>query len=530
MRQRHVPSWLTLAVLLVGCGDDPPTEVKDTAPPARIDDLAASHESTGYVLTWTAPGDDDSTGTVATYELRRIRGDIAADWDDAIPVPPPTLIVPAGETQTAEIDSLEPGVWQFGVIAADEVPNWSELSNVASLTIATSPTDSIPPAAVTDLTAEVTRDGVILRWTAPGDDDHSGMASVYDLRYSLELITPESFANGTAVGALVPPKTSGQLEVVGLSDLEEGHEYFFALKSADDVANVSDLSNIATANLPHTRPRQLTFNSTIPGATSPAWSPDGSSIAYSNSLVGGFAFVTQVFVISLNGGSPEQYTFSTYQAGGPDWSPDGSRFALWERVDDPSRRRLAVMAATPGAEMTILASHEGLDVSTSRWSPDGTRIAYQAFSGNPIIGLMRTLYSIPSDGGTPTFLAGPFSRQAGLSWSPDGTMIAYDSDQGGNVDIWIMPSTGGTATQLTTGEGDKSGPSWSPDGATIAYVHSDAGQRQILGIAPTGGPSFLLVDDAEGPTGRLAWSPDGQRMAYVKGSPPNIWIAGVERP
>jgi len=523
MRYAHSALWLTLAVLVIGCEDDPPTQVEDTTPPARINDLAASHGSAGYFLTWTAPGDDDTVGTVATYELRRIRGDIAADWDDATPIPPPSSIVTAGETQTAAIDTLEPGVWQFGVRAADEVPNVSDLSNVASLTIVAPPTDTIPPGPVTDLAAEVTPQGVTLRWTAPGDDDQSGMAAVYDLRFSLEMITPESFANATEVEDLVPPKASGQLEVVGLSDLQEGHEYFFALKSADDVGNLSNISNVASADIPQTSPRQLTYNSTNCGASSPDWSPDGSSIVCSMGVPGGFGCVRQIFVIPLNGGDPERYTFSSYQASSPAWSPDGTHFALSEDPDDPSKSRLAVMEATPGTAMTILASHDGLDVIFPKWSPDGTRIAYQAFSGNPNIGLVRILYSIPSDGGTPTYLAGPFSTNTGLSWSPDGTTIAFDSDQNGNVDVWIMPSTGGPATRVTSGDGGEYAPSWSPDGEVIAYI----ADSRIWGIAPSGGSSFLLVNDTGVSVRQPTWSPDGRSMAYVKGNPTNIWVAGV---
>jgi Tol biopolymer transport system component len=527
MRLREFAKSIMLVTLTMGCGDDPPTNVRDTTPPARITDLAVGSGVGGYFLSWTAPGDDDTTGTVSDYDIRYIKGDVTSQWDDAISLPSPESPVPAGQTQIAAFDSLAPGVWQFGVKAADEIPNWSDLSNVASLTISTAPTDIIPPAPVTDLTAEVTPEGVKLRWTAPGDDDQSGMATVYDLRHSLDMITPESFASAIAVGGVGSPKASGQPESVTVSELQGGHEYFFALKSADDVGNLSDISNVATAQLPLTAPRQLTFNSTPSGASNPHWSPDGSSIACSWGVPGGFGHVYQIFVVPLNGGSPERYTFSSYQAQTPAWSPDGSHFALAEQDADESGNRLAVMEATPRAAITVLASHSGLSVSRPQWSPDGTRIAYRALGGTPP-NIMTTLYSISSDGGTPTSLAGPISNTT-LTWSPDGTSIAFDSNQGGTREIWIMPSTGGAATQLTTGVGGKFSPSWSPDGAVIAYVQIASGQTsgQIWGIAPTGGPSFLLVDETGVLSSGLAWSPDGQKIAYVKPSPSNIWVAPI---
>jgi TolB protein len=240
-------------------------------------------------------------------------------------------------------------------------------------------------------------------------------------------------------------------------------------------------------------------------------------------IVGGHGCVSQIFVIPLHGGNPEQFTFLTQnEAHLPAWSPDGAQFAYVAVDGDGYIRRLAVMAATPGALRTILATHSGLNVLSPQWSPDGTRIAYFAISFVPPV-LTSNLYVISSGGGTPNHLAGPFAS-TGLSWSPDGTTIAYNSDQSGSSDIWVMPSTGGVATRLTMGDGGEYRPAWSPDGAVIAYI----AQGQIWGIAPTGGPSFLLVTDTGVTVGKLAWSPDGRSMAYTKGTPSNIWVASVE--
>ena len=66
-------------------------------------------------------------------------------------------------------------------------------------------------------------------------------------------------------------------------------------------------------------PVQLTY--TKESSTSPAWSPDGKSLAFVRSVEG----KPQIFVLSLNGGEAYQLTKSTYGAANPKWSPDGSR-------------------------------------------------------------------------------------------------------------------------------------------------------------------------------------------------------------
>lgn len=525
MSFRALAVAMPLALLLASCGGDDPTGVRDTVPPARITDLTVTGRPTGCILRWTAPGDDENLGAVTRYDIRRIQGDITAHWNEALPVPGPASIYMAGGTQTVVIDTLEFGTWQFAVKAADEVPNWSELSNIASLTLVAPPVDTIPPAPVTDLAAEALVAGVRLRWTAPGDDGQTGTAAGYDLRYSLGAMTPDSWPAATHVDGVGEPKAGGTPDSALVAGLQIGKDYSFALKSVDDKGNWSGLSNIATVRIPLNLPKQLTFNLTDCGARGADWSRDGSSIACGYGVLGGFSCVSQIFVVPLNGGDPEQYTSTSYQAANPAWSPDGTRFVLSAKDDDPSPYRIVIMEATPGAAMIPLASHPGLRALGARWSPDGTRIAYSVTGGTPPTGLVTNLYVVPSDGGTPTWLAGPF-RNTRLSWGPDGATIAFDSDASGSSDIWLMPSAGGEATRLTTAPSDEYSPSWSPDGTVIAYV---AGS-QIWGIAPTGGSSLLLINDTGVRTGTLAWSPDGQRMAYTKGigtGPSNIWVAGV---
>jgi len=157
-----------------------------------------------------------------------------------------------------------------------------------------------------------------------------------------------------AVGA-VRAGGSGHQESLTISGLEVGQEYSFALRAVDEAGNWSDLSNVPTAIVTQSPPVQVTFNTTFYGTGSPHWSPDGNSLV----CYMGVSDRTQITVVPISGGSPEQYTFSSEGATQPSWSPDGSQFAIVARVarGNATARLLGVMASTPGASVEILADH-----------------------------------------------------------------------------------------------------------------------------------------------------------------------------
>ncbi len=84
---------------------------------------------------------------------------------------------------------------------------------------------------------------VNLEWTAPGDDGNNGTAAAYDLRWSSQTITSANFGAATAVTAPTPA-LAGTRESVSLSGFPRESLVYFALKSRDDLSNVSELSNV----------------------------------------------------------------------------------------------------------------------------------------------------------------------------------------------------------------------------------------------------------------------------------------------
>lgn len=90
----------------------------------------------------------------------------------------------------------------------------------------------------------VTSDAIKLAWTAPGDDSTSGRAAVYDLRYWGRPITAANFDSAARFAATPPPSVAGALDSVVVSGLAPLTDYWFALKTADEVGNWSLISNV----------------------------------------------------------------------------------------------------------------------------------------------------------------------------------------------------------------------------------------------------------------------------------------------
>jgi len=107
----------------------------DNEPPVAVTNLAVTSASyTSLTLTWTAPGDDGNVGTATQYDIRYSTSTITdANWNSATQCSGEPTPQPAGSPETFTVMGLSSGTrYYFGLKTADEVPNWSALSNIAS--------------------------------------------------------------------------------------------------------------------------------------------------------------------------------------------------------------------------------------------------------------------------------------------------------------------------------------------------------------------------------------------------------------
>ncbi len=153
--------------------------------------------------------------------------------------------------------------------------------------------DLIPPDPVilaVDLAA-TTFDSIKLTWTATGDDGTSGTATLYDVRYSTSPISNDAdFDGATQAEGEPPPQPSGSSESFTVTGLSGDTTYFLALKVADEVGNVSALSNVVSETTPPTPPGEWSIeivdsgSGTFIGEVALAYDPIGNpAIAYRDS-------------------------------------------------------------------------------------------------------------------------------------------------------------------------------------------------------------------------------------------------------
>ncbi len=207
----------------------------------------------------------------------------------------------------------------------------------------------------------------------------------------------------------------------------------------------------------------------------------------------------------------------------PAWSPDGSRIAfastrdgahldIWTMNADGSG--LALL--TPGPETTGL----GQSGSEPSWSPDGARIAY--VSGGD-------LWVMNADGTGKANLTSAVSDVGTMpAWSPDGARIAYVRD----ADVWVMNADGSGKTPLTATTGASSVekyPDWSPDGTRLTYERTG----QIWRMRADGTQQKAVTSGFAECGTRPAWSSVGTRIVFASqcfGAPngPDIYTAAPD--
>ncbi len=217
----------------------------DPGPPADIADLSVTPSSTFATLEWTAPGDDENTGTATEYDIRYSTAPITSEnFEDATQTEAPTPSI-AGSSESVIVYNLaQSTTYYFAMKTTDEMGYTSGISNVVS-TLTTTDTDTTPPAAITDLIeTTITATSVTLQWTSVGDDANIGTADVYDIRMSLQNITPVTFFRAIPIEGEPLPVENGQLQSMTVNQLPSNTEICFAMKTWDEVPNISDMSNV----------------------------------------------------------------------------------------------------------------------------------------------------------------------------------------------------------------------------------------------------------------------------------------------
>jgi dipeptidyl aminopeptidase/acylaminoacyl peptidase len=138
----------------------------------------------------------------------------------------------------------------------------------------------------------------------------------------------------------------------------------------------------------------------------------------------------------------------------PAYSPDGSELAFTTQDSEGEipDTDIYTIPASGGTPSPLMANNTTHDVDPA-WSADGESIVYVAIDAE--WGFPEGIYTVPASGGTPTQLT---NNGASPTWSPDGKTIAYSAPEtNGDRSSWqifTVSASGGTPTKITNNSVD----------------------------------------------------------------------------
>jgi Tol biopolymer transport system component/DNA-binding winged helix-turn-helix (wHTH) protein len=239
----------------------------------------------------------------------------------------------------------------------------------------------------------------------------------------------------------------------------------------------------------------------------PAFSPDGSTVAFCRAGNGGI--VADLFLVPTTGSEPKRLTFDNRPVFGASWTPDGHDivFSSWRR-GLMSLWRISASGGTPQPLAGI-----GVNASSPSISPKGNQLAYMQQLYNESIWRID-LIADKHGHRPPGLVISGKGMTARPDFSPDGKKIAFESDRSGYSEIWICDSEGSNCAQATSMHGWAANARWSPDGRYIAFEfhpheHSEVGVVEVAGGLPRLIPTFPGADN-----GGPSWSRDGHWIYF----------------
>jgi len=279
---------------------------------------------------------------------------------------------------------------------------------------------------------------------------------------------------------------------------------------------------------------------TPPGPAATSW-PDRPEVGGSAKPTGKLVFQTSmggdIYTINADGSDLQRITDGM----DPAWSPDGSLIAF-NRWQEP--RGVWVRDVQTGQEWRVF---DWPEPRWTTWSPDGDEILFSRQYGGRtesrefcFRGFCFTVPAHPNwKTGVVRLADGSFYEPSppdsqvsqAPSWSPLGDQFVYDDEQG----LWVQTMDGEVRYQITVGTQDTS-PVYSPSGDQVAFVRRQHDHWEIYRVDADGGNLRRLTDTPGKRDGTMAnsvspaWSQDGRHIAFLtdRSGAWEIWIMAAD--
>jgi Tol biopolymer transport system component len=255
----------------------------------------------------------------------------------------------------------------------------------------------------------------------------------------------------------------------GLRTLVSGVEYAsptwspdsnqLAFSSTDLARRSSTATAIYVVNADGTGLARLTSPRQNVEDIEPAWSPDGTQIAFERDNFADDRFRFSVIVMNADGTSQRVLTPKSIAAYTPTWSRDSHKISF-EGGTGVMHGEIYVMNRD-GSNMTNLTRTAVPDDDLPQFSPDGKQLVFESYTNGRG---KSEIHRIDANGTRHLNLTRDRGRDVFPSWTSDGRIL-FASSRDGNHDIYVMRPAGGRPTNLTntaTGSGHNTSPAWSP--------------------------------------------------------------------
>lgn len=241
----------------------------------------------------------------------------------------------------------------------------------------------------------------------------------------------------------------------------------------------------------------------------PTWSPDGHFVAFLRT-----ARQEQAYYIVPALGGPERKLRVSYGnpfQGGISWSPDGRYLAVADQASSDAPWAIGFISVESGERLDSRIQMPGAFVADPAFSPDGKYLAFVSGSGF----LSHDIYVTAVTGGKPRALTAVHSLLLGLAWTSDSKQLVFASNHQGVETLWRVPFSGGDPEPVSVAADYAFGPTISLHGNHLAFVRTavDTNLWKVA-LSPGDHRPVRLVDSTK-EDNDPSFSPDGTHIAFA---------------